>query len=301
MKRRKSLSEMKKCVLAVGAFFVGLGCVEAWSQPQSAQASATAALTNDDVVRMVGAGLGDDTVIAKIRGSKTGFDTSAEALIDLKKAGLSDAVIRAMINPQASPAPGGLVGQEIEPGVYLEQDGQLVPIEPTIVSETKTANRWGAAFSYGISKVKLKAVVLGRQARTQARETKPVFHFYFGVSGAGLMFPVPSATSPNEFLLLRMDQKDSRREFQVGKAGVGSAAGGASTDDKVRVAFQSEKLGAGHYRVTLAAPLSPGEYCFFHPQGMGGPVGGAGGKVFDFSVRPGAAAGPGEKQARSSR
>jgi len=56
------------------------------------------ALTNEDIVAMVKAELGDKIVIAKIRsapGDK--LDTSADALIRLKKAGVSKAVIDAMI------------------------------------------------------------------------------------------------------------------------------------------------------------------------------------------------------------
>ncbi len=56
------------------------------------------ALTNDDVIKLVKAELGDQVVIDKIKSSPSDkLDTSTDALIRLKKAGVSKAVIDAMI------------------------------------------------------------------------------------------------------------------------------------------------------------------------------------------------------------
>ncbi len=58
----------------------------------------TKALTNDDVIKLVKAELGDKVVIDKINSSPGDkLDTSTDALIRLKKAGVSKAVIDAMI------------------------------------------------------------------------------------------------------------------------------------------------------------------------------------------------------------
>ncbi len=58
----------------------------------------TKGLTNDDVIKLVKAELGDKVVIDKIRSSHGDkLDTSTDALIRLKKAGVSKAVIDAMI------------------------------------------------------------------------------------------------------------------------------------------------------------------------------------------------------------
>jgi hypothetical protein len=51
-------------------------------------------LTNQDVIRMVKAGLGDDLIIGKIRTSPCQFDTSVEAMLQLKGDGVSENVIR---------------------------------------------------------------------------------------------------------------------------------------------------------------------------------------------------------------
>lgn len=56
------------------------------------------ALTNDDVVAMVKADLGDDLVIAKIQQApREALDVSSEALVRLKKQGVSKGVLDAML------------------------------------------------------------------------------------------------------------------------------------------------------------------------------------------------------------
>ena len=59
-------------------------------------------LTNDDVVAMSKASLGDDIIIAKIQQSNAQFDTSADALIRLKKSGVSKGVMDAMLKQPSS-------------------------------------------------------------------------------------------------------------------------------------------------------------------------------------------------------
>jgi len=56
------------------------------------------AMTNRDVIRLVKAKISDDIIMAKIRQSKTRFDTSTEGLVALKEAGVSDELINVMVN-----------------------------------------------------------------------------------------------------------------------------------------------------------------------------------------------------------
>ena len=66
--------------------------------------ASSAKMTNADVIDLVGFGLSDDVVIDKIFATKvTDFDTSISGLKALKAAKVSNAVIRAMINPQPGP------------------------------------------------------------------------------------------------------------------------------------------------------------------------------------------------------
>jgi len=53
-------------------------------------------LTNRDIMRMAQAKLADGIIVSKIKSSKCDFDTGVDALINLKQAGVSDAVIQVM-------------------------------------------------------------------------------------------------------------------------------------------------------------------------------------------------------------
>jgi hypothetical protein len=60
-------------------------------------------MTNEDITTMVFLGLTDEVIIDKVHAAgATDFDTSIAGLTALKQAKVSDAAIRAMINPHLS-------------------------------------------------------------------------------------------------------------------------------------------------------------------------------------------------------
>jgi hypothetical protein len=67
-----------------------------------AKAPEASRLTNKNVTDMVRAKLSDEIIIGKMRTSRCSFDTSPDALIQLKKAGASDAVVLALTNAQCA-------------------------------------------------------------------------------------------------------------------------------------------------------------------------------------------------------
>jgi hypothetical protein len=62
-------------------------------------------LTNSDVVAMTQAGLSEETIIKAIETSKPQFDTSVQALINLKESKVSEQVIQAMLAASKAPPP----------------------------------------------------------------------------------------------------------------------------------------------------------------------------------------------------
>lgn len=77
------------------------GAPETLSSPLPAPVTSSAPispeiLTNAEVIRMVAAKLPESLIITKIRSSTCKFDTSTDALIRLKQAGVSDSVLQAM-------------------------------------------------------------------------------------------------------------------------------------------------------------------------------------------------------------
>lgn len=88
---------------------VGLALVCVFAIRVRAQ-SQTTALSNQDIVAMVKAGLPTDIVVAKIAASQCNFDTSPAALEQLKSQGIPSAIILAMI--QASTKNASIPGNE---------------------------------------------------------------------------------------------------------------------------------------------------------------------------------------------
>lgn len=62
------------------------------------------ALNNDAIIKLVKAGLSDDLIIATINAQPGIYDTSADGLIALKAAGVSDKVVAAIVAKAAAPA-----------------------------------------------------------------------------------------------------------------------------------------------------------------------------------------------------
>ena len=66
--------------------------------------------TNADVIKMAKAGLDDSTIVLAIQQHPAQYDTSADALIDLKTQGVSQAVINAMLTAGKGATPAAEAG-----------------------------------------------------------------------------------------------------------------------------------------------------------------------------------------------
>jgi len=279
-------------------------------QAQNAGKSSAEILTNEKVITMTKAGLSPVIVISKIHSSKTQFNLSTDELLRLKRERVSDDIIKAMLEASgsestrasnvgagdASKMDAGDPLAQHEAGIYLfeEKDGrkQLLQLEPSISSQSKSGGFFTSAMTYGIAKVKSKAVLASQNARLQINNAKPVFYFYFEVKNSGLSNSgnvyASSSTSPNEFVLVKMDEKKNGRELVVGQFNAfGSQSG---TLDKYARPFDYEKLAPGVFKVMPRADLADGEYGFFYggstPIATYGYLGaGASPKIFDFGIK----------------
>lgn len=115
-------------------------------------------MTNEEVTQMVALGLTDDVIIDKIHtAGATDFDTSVAGLTALKQAKVSDAIIRAMINPHPTAVNSSLSAgantptntnpddpaSPHDPGIYMYAETKngvhMVLLEPTVYSRGKVA------------------------------------------------------------------------------------------------------------------------------------------------------------------
>jgi len=93
-------------------------------------AFAAEVLTNDAVVTMVKAGLGDELILNKIKISLNEFDRSTQALLRLKDAGVSETVIKAMMEtaaapPASAPKAAEAGAQETENAIAMYRQGRV--------------------------------------------------------------------------------------------------------------------------------------------------------------------------------
>jgi hypothetical protein len=238
----------------------------AWSQQMSHR------MTNKDVIDMVALGLSDDVIVAKIRSASRpedlAFDTSTEGLKQLKAGNVSDAVMKVMINPAPAPpitvgAPGAAPAVTSDPnlppqevGVYWRNGYTFLRVESEILSQAKVGGRAGSTFTYGLRSQHWDAYVNGPTSKNRIKEVRPLFYFY-----------VPDGASASDFILIKLEKKGNRREFQVGSFG-GLTGGKSGVKRDKEIPFKSEHVAVRTYRIALEQDLKAGEYAFFMGTGQ---------------------------------
>lgn len=300
---------MKNFTSLVALFLILVLSAAPFCKAQDKEKAGGEVLTNETILKMVSANLNTIIIVSKIRTSKTNFDLSTDELIRLQQAKVPDEVIKAMVDSSSSESErisqiGAGDASRTDPndplspheaGIYYLQDvggqKQLIQMEPSVYSQTKSGGFFKYALTYGIAKVKSKAVLSTPNARLQVDTRRPVFYFYFEVKTAGLSNSgnvYSSSTSPNEFVMVQMEQKKKTRELVVGQFNLfGSESG---TLDKYARPFDFEKLAPGVYKVTPKIDLTDGEYGIFYggssPIATYGYFGAPGGsKVFDYGIK----------------
>ncbi len=93
---------------------IGTGLEESAPAKEGREAEPLANLTNERIVSLVSSGISDDTIISLISQFPSEFDAGLEALLNLRAAGVSDAVLNAIIRRASS-----------QPSVQPRQDKNL--------------------------------------------------------------------------------------------------------------------------------------------------------------------------------
>src|SRR6266568_4068381 len=236
-------------------------------------------LNNDGVVKLVKAGLSEDLVLSTINASPGTYDTSADGLIALKTAGVSDKVVAAVVAKASAPppappavvAPGAptLPAGIDEVGVYFKnKSGAWEALMPEVVN-FKSGGALKSFATNGIVKGDMNGHVPNGHAKT--RVTFPV------------LFPVyvPEGTAISEYQLLRYRAHDTSREFRSVTGGVFHSSGGAARDS---VEFHADKLAPRVYQITLQSALGKGEYGLLPPGAYASSNMASGGKIYSVSV-----------------
>jgi hypothetical protein len=259
-------------------------------------------LNNDTIISLIGAGLGQETIVAKIRNSPGSYDLSTDKLIALKQKGVSDAIIAAMLDASTkaqTQAAAVFQNDSVDPklphasGVYVVADwlspAKMARLDSTTANQARTSGFFGAALTGGLAPLKIKTAVPNPTSKIKVRATRPTFYFYMDQANANggigaLYFSSlgASVTSPSEFSIVRFTVKKGLREVTTGKAAA-FAGQKFGLVDKDKIIFTTSDVSPGVFKVALNADMPKGEYGFVYSTG-GGIGGGAVSRVFDFTV-----------------
>lgn len=244
-------------------------------------------LTNKSILEMIELGFTSDVIVGKIQTTKSSFDTTLESLKDLKEKGVDNAIIIAMMHSRKSEEAKKETTKIKKTGIFVKVGEDYRKIYPTVFSGSKT-NTLGASLSYGLADAKIKSTMSGEHSQNVVESNSPEFYFYFDFSQTSELslratnwwFSV--ASSPNEFVLVKLKSKGRKREMEIGTVNL-YAGNSVGVDEKNVIKFDIETISDNEFKVTPSWFLEPGEYCFYY-QGIV-PVGGYSNQaVFDFSV-----------------
>lgn len=244
-------------------------------------------LTNEKVIQLSKIGLQPSVIVNKIKGSKSNFDVSTDALISLNNAGVAAEVINEMMKTsgEQNAAEADMVESK-DPnamhrsGIYIfhpdDADNPLSKIEVVRVSSYQSS---GGGY-YGVGGTSTKAVLSSAVSKQQLTTTTPVFYFYFNPKDNIKADWFDNSASPNEFALVKVIDvpKKNIRLFKVG----GSSTVGFSSSshegipEALKIPFDFTLQKDGIYKVTFKTALEDGEYCFVYSAATG--------KVFDFGI-----------------
>lgn len=256
-------------------------------------------LTNEKIVKLSKLKLSPLIIINKIKTSYDVFDVSTDGLIKLSDSGVSADVINAMMESSTKSQTDAANQKDFNDpktmrrtGIYMYDPKDNIKtikrVDPTVTSTSKSGG-FGTfvaqAYTYGLAKSKLRSNLSGKNSRLQIDDNSPVFYFYFenNANPKADDWFFATATSPNEFVIVKLKEKKDEREMVVGDANAYSSSTGISS--KVKIDFKYEEVADGIFKLTFNKPLEKGEYCFLYASAT--PTQYANNKVWDFGINNG--------------
>ena len=243
---------MKVCrsigTAALFAVLVTLNCGAIYAQDSD--------IDNTRIIQMVRMGLDDEIIIAKIKTGHTKFALGDEDLVQLKNSGVSGKVIAAMLE------------SSVLTSSRVKVNGK--PVELHTLGQAKVGGRLGHEATLGFKSVKWKAYLQGRHAPLVAG-SKP-----------NIEIELPPNDTPDNYIVVRMDEKTDRREVEVSSGGgtVGAKTG-IRAEDVMKTSY--EPLGGRRFKISVHKELKSGEYILY-VVGSAHYEAGVFGKGYDFTV-----------------
>lgn len=253
-------------------------------------------LTIEDVVRLSKAAVAEDVIVTSVKRNAKPFDLNADEIVELKKSGVSETVIKYLIDPalpyltpvptatpaqSASPAPTAppppvqqpkppsdplVLKVPPEPGIYyLADQDQFTALALKTVVPYKQPGK-ASALSGGLVKGHIVGSVIGPKAETRVGASPVIFYVRLG-----------EKASIDDFTLLALEKSGNRRDLDFGTK-PGKPMFPVNSVKEV----ESKQVYTGVYRFTVPM-IKKGEYIFFI-LGSGDEKKGQLGKGYDLGV-----------------
>lgn len=274
-------SLFSRCLLSIWLVAAGV-------RPGNAQAPASGPpLSVEEVVKLWKTRVPEDLIITMIKKNAKAFNLSTEEVLELRNVGLSDNVVKFLLDPSqpytppaapAQPQPSGprpaapkkypadayAAQVPSDPGLYRFSDDAFVKTDIKLLLGEKQ----GA----GVGKVAMKkgraiGYLPGPTAKTRINEPSPSFYMR-----------LPEGKPIEEVVLLAFEQKKNRREIEIGQ-----------TLEKLELKadamrpYDPLEVGPGLFKITTTDKVTKGEYLFLL-LGSAEPPKGSYGKVYDFGI-----------------
>lgn len=230
-------------------------------------------LTNADIVEMIKAGLPESTIILAIQKEPAKLDTSAQALIQLKKQGATQKILDAMLQSQSGARPGGgSVANSAQPAMAAAPQGSI-PLGVVLIDGAQRIQMMMSTPDSRVStggmmrvvnplkKVRSRNTLNGSRAQLRIANTAPIFETAL----------LANINPSDQIVVVKLTVKSERRELDVGRS---TLSGGVTTEirekDKVAVAIEEVRMDGSMkiYRARPTAPLPPGEYAVMISSGF---------------------------------
>ena len=233
-------------------------------------------MSNDSVFKLIKAGLSEDLIVSTINSSPGQYDTSASALIALKKAGAGDKVVAAMIlkssgATMSAPAPAAnaqagtagppsssvvLASGALPPGVdsigvyYQDVSSNTWQEVPAEVVNFKNEGALKHYASAGVLKGETTGLVGGNRSSLTLKLP------------ASFILYVPEGRAAGEYQLIHLHSNADSREFRAANGGIVRDAGGALRDV---MDYTAKKIAPRVYLIQMGEDYDRGEYGFLPP------------------------------------
>ncbi len=235
-------------------------------------------LSNEAIVKMTHADLGDDLILQAIRVQPGDYRTGPDDLVALKNAGVSQSLISAMLahssglQQHPAPAPVEVAPLSVntdDPGVYFKnRQGSWEEVGAELV-RYRDGGALKSLATNNIIKKDENGVVSGPKSKLSL----PL--------GTDCLILTPANVEGVEYVILRFRPKGDRREFRVKTGNVFHSETGTDRD---ALDIPVHKVSQHLYGFTVPHDLQKGEYGVLAPGGASTPGISHAGKIYTFSI-----------------